>query len=698
MNTTGLYGTALALCLVVLPPPGLAHRIYLEAEHMADSTGRPLFQKGGWVIDPQAMDIMGSPYLLAHGIGTPVRDVFCSVDIPRDGDYRFWVRTRDWVPPHGAGRFELLVSGSKLDSVFGVRGDGSWMWQNGGVVSLSAGTVEVRLHDLTGFEGRCDAIVITDELAYVPPSEAGARRSMRETVLGIDEPILDTTVFDFVVVGGGLAGCCAVHAAADASLKVALINNRPRLGGNSAFGVPVAGFEDDSLFPRNTDYRSNSRYLGPHDNISVFHNTHVNGVEKTGATIQAVIGQGIPSGRKTRFRAPLFLDATGDGAVGFLADAEYRMGRESYAQTGEAHAPDEPDSLHLGSTIYWKMSEQDTPSPFPVLPWAIQIADCREDVAITGGNWTWQTGQYRNQIAEIETIRDHFMRAVYGVFSHLKNDPATSAEYANYRLEYFHNLIAPRESRRLVGDIVFSETDITNRVRFPDACVLSDWFIEAHAYLPNSLDKLECIRADTTEEPYRIHHLNWGWKKFGIPFRSLYSKDIDNLFMAGRDISATHSAMLQTRVQGTGAMTGTAVGRAAYLCRKLNIKPRQVYTDHLEEFKSILSDPDNLSPVAAAQGLQEPPSRTELAVALPGVPLVRMSLPEGSLSGPIHVTIHSIDGRVVRSAWTNSENPTSPTWVRDQRGGEEGRPARGMYLCRLYSRGFLNASKLLFVK
>ncbi|MGK0220698.1 MAG: hypothetical protein ACI9HE_004210, partial [Planctomycetota bacterium] len=207
-------------------------------------------QTGGWLHDQQFMDIMGSPYLLAHGIGVPVADASTRVDLPTAGDYRVWVRTRDWVAPWGVegapGRFQLLVDDVALATTFGTEG-ADWHWQNGGVVSL-AGEAQLTLHDLTGFEGRCDAILLCQDTDWIPPDSGEDLAALRHYPA---EPEA-TEIFDLVVVGGGVAGTSAAVSAARLGLSVALVQDRPVLGGNSSSEVRVwpEGHVNQEPYPR----------------------------------------------------------------------------------------------------------------------------------------------------------------------------------------------------------------------------------------------------------------------------------------------------------------------------------------------------------------------------------------------------------------------------------------------------------------
>ena len=163
---------------------------------------------GGWVLDQQFMDLMGSPYLLAHGMGVPVADAVTRVAFPAAGRYRVWARTRDWVAPWNApgapGRFEIHVDGEALETVFGTEGE-AWHWQDGGLVEVGP-SAEVALRDLTGFEGRCDAIVFAADPTWSPPEPLDELARFRRAALGLPEEPRDGGTYDLVVIGGGVAG------------------------------------------------------------------------------------------------------------------------------------------------------------------------------------------------------------------------------------------------------------------------------------------------------------------------------------------------------------------------------------------------------------------------------------------------------------------------------------------------------------
>ena len=220
----------IAIVALLLPLSLSAQSIFIEAEGFSDL--------GGWTNDNQSMMQMGSPYIIAHGLGRPVADATTSVNAPSEGTYHLWVRTRDWTKTWGRtespGRFQVIINGKPSEAVFGTESE-EWAWQNGGQVELSKGENKIALHDLTGFEGRCDAIYLTKDLdAPAPDPNAAFRRK----ALGIKKPV-KAGKYDFVVVGGGIAGICAAITAARLGCKVALVQNRPVLGGNNSSEVRV---------------------------------------------------------------------------------------------------------------------------------------------------------------------------------------------------------------------------------------------------------------------------------------------------------------------------------------------------------------------------------------------------------------------------------------------------------------------------
>lgn len=194
--------------------------ILVEAESFKD--------RGGWFIDQQSMDIMGSPYLIAHGMGTPVKVARTMVKFPVKGNYYVYVRTRNWTAPWSnaaAGKFQIKIGDQILSKTFG-QDNKDWHWNQGGKVKIKSNDVEISLHDLTGFNGRVDALYFTKNKNDIPPNQLVELDHFRIKKLGLNQN-LKSSKFDFVVIGGGIAGTCAALSAARLGLKVALIQNRP---------------------------------------------------------------------------------------------------------------------------------------------------------------------------------------------------------------------------------------------------------------------------------------------------------------------------------------------------------------------------------------------------------------------------------------------------------------------------------------
>lgn len=614
------------IILLITVCPLKADNIFIEAESFD--------KKGGWVLDNQSMGQMGSPYLLAHGLGVPVENASTVIQVRKAGKYRVWVRTRDWVKQWNKtgspGRFEVLLNGKALDVTFGTE-KASWHWQDGGTIMLKVGDNRLELQDLTGFDGRCDAIFLSSELDLFPPDEGKLLAVFRREMLGLPVEPEDGGEYDLVVIGGGIAGCCAALSAARLGCKVALIQNRPVLGGNNSSEVRVGlsgliaqqpytnlGYlvdelggvghwnaweaKRDSLSVRSrqifgilqrhpekkihnagpaTNYEDEKKLslLLSQENLSLFLNMQVFDVKKEGNKIISVVGQDIMSGKEYIFKGKLFSDCTGDGEVGFLAGADFRMGRESKEETGEPRAPLKADQLVMGTSVQWYTEDTPEVSVFPDCPWAIRF---NEETCIPGfrGDWDWEAGLDRDQITEIEYIRDHALRAVYGNWAFLKNESKRKEEFAGKKLAWVAYIGGKRESRRLLGDIILREQDLLEKVPYEDATFTTTWGVDLH--YPKPIAGME-------EEPFLSYCDVQEIKPYPVPYRCLYSRNIDNLFMAGRNISVTHVALGTVRVMRTGGMMGEVVGMAASLCRKHQTLPRGVYEKYLPDLQVLMS-------------------------------------------------------------------------------------------------------------
>ncbi len=549
--------------------------VLVEAESFA--------HPGGWVIDQQFIPSMGSPYLLAHGMGEPVENASTKVNFPGKGDYHYWVRTKDWVPdrPETPGTFKLVINGEEQEPVFGTNEYG-WQWVYGGEVKIRNRETRLELKDLTGFEGRCDAIYFSGDKNDAPPDDAKKLALWRSEKLGLKVPALAGT-YDLVVVGGGLSGCCAAVAAARRGLSVALINDRPVLGGNESKEVRVhtEGIPFYTIVEElNTEHYPNgdAKAIPTNDtimlvvkkekNIHLFLNTYINGVSRSGARITEVSGMNTITSEMIRFEGTWFVDATGDGWVGYYGGAHYMMGREPRSEFGESMAPEHADKMTMGSSVLWNSYDAGQPSPFPSVPWAMNVA---KDYKVKGGEWFWEYGMNLNTIDDAEQIRDHMFRAIYGTWANVKADP----ENVNLKLKWVAFIAGKRESRRLLGEYVLKEQDVINPVDFEDGFMEEKRDIDIHYPKPGPYDFLSYAHFTRIEQ-------------YKIPYRCLISKDIPNLFMAGRCLSATHVGLGSPRVMHTCGQMGVVVGTAASVCKEHQCMPMDVYRSYLHELKNIL--------------------------------------------------------------------------------------------------------------
>lgn len=616
------FQSVLLLAAMLLPLSLRAQGIFLEAEGFSNI--------GGWTNDNQSVSQMGSPYLIAHGLGRPVADAETVFEAPEAGEYQLWVRTRDWTRTWGRtespGRFQVIINGKPSPETFGTKTE-EWAWQDGGSVILKKGENKISLHDLTGFEGRCDAIYLTRNLGAKAPEPTA---DFRRKALGIKRP-QRAGKYDFVVVGGGIAGICAAITAARLGSTVALVQNRPVLGGNnsSEIRVGLSGLIYKEPYPQlgrlmdeigGIGYWTNreaqqdpdsprSKHIldvlekhpekhihnaGPasnyeddkkleavlnEPNITLFLSKQAISAKTRGGKIRSIVVKDIFTSEETIIKGRLFADCTGDANLGFMAGADYRMGRESRAETGETQAPEKADSLTMGTSVQWYASETD-PTTFPECPWAIQFSDST-CIPIVHGEWDWETGLGRDQVEEIERIRDHGLRAVYGNWAYLKNSPKFKEQFKDQRLEWVACIGGKRESRRLMGDVILKEQDFTENVQYEDASFTATWGMDLH--YPKPEPGMEA------EEPFRATSVTKHHKDYAVPYRCLYSRNIDNLLMAGRDISVTHAALGTIRVMRTGGMMGEVVGMAASICKDHRCSPRGVYQKYLPELKALMT-------------------------------------------------------------------------------------------------------------
>ncbi|WP_425614412.1 FAD-dependent oxidoreductase [Anatilimnocola sp. NA78] len=592
---------ALISCMA-LPALGKAETIFVEAEAFEDM--------GGWSLDTAFTQIVGSPYLLAHGLGQPVADATTKVKVAKAGKYRLWVRTKDWVAPWKApgtpGRFQLLINGKPVATEFGTQG-ADWNWHSGGEIELPAGEVALALHDLTGFDGRCDAILMTSDPKFqlpAPAELAAARRSW----LGFADEVEDAGEFDLVVVGGGYAGVATAVSAARQSLKVALVQDRFVLGGNGSsevrvwaqggtlrgkyphLGEIVEEFADHSPDSpgAGVDFldERKEKLVRREKSASLFfgHFAMKAATDKDGK-ITSVTALEVRTGRERMFRGKLFCDCTGHGVIGELAAAKFNI---------------EPKG-RMGMSNMWYWQEEEKEQPWPATPWALQLdtSDFPKTVKSRSqidnkpfmkGEWFWESGFDKDSIKDLELIRDWNLRAVFGAFTAIKTGKEKD-QHAKAALKWVAYVGGPRESRLLEGDVVLTRNDIVSGREFPDGCVPTTWDIDLHYPKEQFAKKFP-------DNPF-ISRAEFGAgvdRKNGypVPYRCFYSKNVPNLFMAGRCISVNHEALGTVRVMRTCGMMGEVVGKAAYLCTLHNTSPRNVYDSYLPDLIELFKQPGSM--------------------------------------------------------------------------------------------------------
>ena len=425
-------------------------------------------------------------------------------------------------------------------------------------------------------------------------------------MLGLSDnpPDAESGPFDLVVVGGGYPGICAAVTASRLGLNVVLIQDRPYVGGNASpeVGVGPEGEIGHAPYPNLGNLCYQLRYAKPtafevegrkftqkemeivlaEKNLKLHLATRMIGVEMDGKRIKAVVGKNIYTGKELRFEGKLFADCTGDACLGFLAGAEFRVGRESKAETGESMAPEEADKLVMGSTLFWETLVRSQPTTFPELPWAVQFT--KETILPTFNSyWNWETGMNRDQIEDIEYVRDLQFRAIYGHWAYMKNhaDEHWAPKVANRDLSRLGVIAGKRESRRLMGDFILREQDIIEHRLYPDSCVICTWPIDLH-YAD------EYSKKYFLGEEFRTYCTHVKHEPYPMPYRCFYSRNVPNLFMAGRNVSVTHVALGVARVIQTGGMMGEVVGMAASVCVENEAMPRDVYEKHFDRLKALM--------------------------------------------------------------------------------------------------------------
>lgn len=555
-------------------------------------------QKGGWMVDTQFIETMGSPYLIAHGMGKPVADASTRAAVPSDGNYQVWVRTIDWTKrlkrSDSAGTFTVSVNGKDLGTALG-QGNTTWAWVKAGQADLKKGQTELKLKDLTGFDGRVDAILFSSDPSFTPPEKNLLQDRSAWKIAGAPAPIEDAGQYDLVVVGGGYGGMGAAISAARLGAKVALIQNRKVLGGNGSSEVRVWAkgetppseyalsdivneFQDDAKASpapaEQFEDEKKEKIVRAEKNITLFLGHHAYGLDMKSGAISAVNVLEVETGKNKKISGVLFADCTGHGFIGQWAKADSTMEEKG----------------RMGMSNMWMWENRETPVAFPPQKWMLSLTEKDFPHPRRGhAEWFWESGYDRHPIEELEITRDWNLVSAYSAFSAMKNYGAHAArdpqQHANAEMIWLAYVGGTRETQQLLGDVILAGANIEkDKTVFPDGCVLTTWSIDLH------IPEQKYIQGNP-EHPYisKAIHRHAIDRRVGypIPYRCFYSRNVPNLFMAGRNISVDRDALGTIRVMNTIGMMGVCVGRSAALCRVHNCQPRDIYAQHLDQAKHL---------------------------------------------------------------------------------------------------------------
>lgn len=430
---------------------------------------------------------------------------------------------------------------------------------------------------------------IRREFDKIAPPNAGRRMAAAEPHMTLVE--LET---DLLVAGGGLAGVCAAISAARHGARVVLVQDRSRLGGNSSSEVKMhvvganshkgrGGWREGGLLEeiRLDDAANNPQRcwelwdlllydkVVSEPNITLLLDSVVYSARTKDNKIEEAMVRCDKSEHLYRVKAKLFMDCTGDSRLGLEAGAELRSGREARSEFGESLAPEKQDEETLGSSILFTSRLYQKPMPFKAPAWARKVtADTLKFRKITSweyGYWWVEWGGSIDTIRDNERIRFELLSIVMGVWDYIKNSGEHTSS-ANWAMDWVGFMPGKRGSRRLVGDHILTQNDLL-KGDFADAVAIGGWPMDDHP--PGGFDRADLPPAVQIRTP----------EVFNIPLRSFYSKNISNLMMAGRNISASHVAFTSTRVMATCAVGGQAAGTAAAMCLAKGITPRQLATE-----------------------------------------------------------------------------------------------------------------------
>jgi hypothetical protein len=419
----------------------------------------------------------------------------------------------------------------------------------------------------------------------------------------------ESVVVDFCVIGAGMAGLSAVLAAARQGLSVALVSDRPVLGGNASSEIRmwIRGASESFPYHREggivEEFSMDNIYYNPgmdypmwdavlyqkvaaEANIRLFLNTSCNGASYADGAVTAITAWQLTTYKTIEIAAAYFCDCSGDCVLAEFVPAKYRVGREARAEFDESAAVETADGKTMGNTCLFQVRETDAPKTYTPPDFAKKFN--RDDfpyrlntTSRTGfvfdNFWWMEIGGEGDSLRDAENLRHELLAIAYGTWDFIKNSGLYDSE--NWELDWLGFLPGKRESRRYIGDYILNQNDITGARVFDDEIAYGGWSMDDHNPAGFS-----------TKEPPNTLHLKP--ELYSIPYRSIYSANVKNLFFAGRNISATHIACSSARVMATCAILGQAAGTAAAVAHRYGLTPREAGKRHIGEIQQRLRRDD----------------------------------------------------------------------------------------------------------
>jgi len=416
----------------------------------------------------------------------------------------------------------------------------------------------------------------------------------------------ETHEFDVCVIGGGMAGICAAIAAARNGAKTAIIQDRPVFGGNASSEIRMwicgAHGEHNKETGILEEIQLENQFLNPtgvysiwdsvlwaklffQPNLTPFLNCSCTDAEMDGDKIVAIKAWQLTNQTWHKIHAKFFIDCSGDSILAAVTGADFKTGREARSEFNEDIQPLQADAKTMGNSLLIQFRKTTETQVFRAPAWAYKFENAADLPfrinGVNGHNFWWlEVGGLQDTVKDAEAIRDELMRVTYGVCDYIKNRAPEHKDAENWAIEWIGSLPGKRENRRFLGDHVLTQNDVRDGGQFDDIIAYGGWSMDDHhpagIYFPG--------------KPTIFHRAP---SPYGIPYRSLYSRNVRNLFFAGRNISVTHAALSSTRVMATCAMLGQAAGTAAALCVRDSRAPRDLSSGApLRKLQKTLMDDD----------------------------------------------------------------------------------------------------------